>query len=319
MGGPGLEDIIMHERECSKLIGDLLDGNGTHWPMIIKEDSIIHWTITDIHKLALQLLQECSRLAERRNDLKLFLELPRGFSASGLVVSSDDIMEWTEIRLSEAVVEAEALDDPHDPYIGTQAAKKSHYNMLNALAWIRKDSLRRMFKPGFKGKYKEHDENVKNGGTSLNTLDDLNFAGNSCLPLVMGSADSSIDSEHETLGQDTPPITRTASPALTERQINYKRTTAEGDQRKNEPPKQPTLQYVCIIETEEDQAIYKISPGKVDKGVRKKLAVAKDMCDEMVRMGYGGKVKLQDVMDMGIRMANKPANDQVPANDHVPT
>ena len=100
---------------------------------------------------------------------------------------------------------------------------------------------------------------------------------------------------------DTPSTTRATSPALTERQGDFtaNRTT---ESKVAEPP---TLKYIAVIETATEKAIFNLDTNKVDEKQHKILVNAKDMCNEMASMSYGGKTKLQDVMDLTVQMATK--------------
>ncbi|KAI2476646.1 hypothetical protein Ptr902_11993 [Pyrenophora tritici-repentis] len=143
-----------------------------------------------------------------------------------------------------------------------------------------------MFGAQFKGSYKEYDEAPRDAKDSLDKSDDL----------------SVVDTESETTGHDTPPTTRATSPAPTERTAESN-SKSKDHQRKQEPPKLPTLKYVAIIETETDKAICELKPECVDEEVCKLVNSAKEMCDKMFKKGYEGKVKLQDIMDIGLDMA----------------
>ena len=97
---------------------------------------------------------------------------------------------------------------------------------------------------------------------------------------------------------DTPSTTRATSPALTERPAN-----ADAD---DEPTKLPTLKYIAIIETDSDnKAIFDLEFADVNQDKHKVLVIAQDMCTEMVSKGYESKVKLQDIMEMAVKMAKK--------------
>ncbi|KAE8829692.1 hypothetical protein HRS9122_09507 [Pyrenophora teres f. teres] len=167
--------------------------------------------------------------------------------------------------------------------------KRLYLEFMSSLMWMREDAIERMFEPGFRGTYVEHEERPINEDASLAKFDDLSFA----------------DIDSVASAQDTPATTtRTASPAPTERPFEYNNDYKD-HQRKDEPPKLPKLKYVAIIETETDKAVYNIEPRRINGEVRKKLESAKEMCDEMVMLGYESKVKLQDVMDVGMKMAKK--------------
>ena len=96
----------------------------------------------------------------------------------------------------------------------------------------------------------------------------------------------------------TPSTTRTTSPALTER--------ADNDTAESDAIKLPTIKYITIIETDNDnKAIFDLEFADVNQDKHKVLVIAKDMCTEMVSKGYESKVKLQDIMEMAVKMAKK--------------
>ncbi|KAI4908143.1 hypothetical protein J4E90_008767 [Alternaria incomplexa] len=86
--------------------------------------------------------------------------------------------------------------------------------------------------------------------------------------------------------------------ALTER--------ADNDTAESDAIKLPTLKYIAIIETDNDnKAIFDLEFADVNQDKHKVLVIAKDMCTEMVSKGYESKVKLQDIMEMAVKMAKK--------------
>jgi hypothetical protein len=99
----------------------------------------------------------------------------------------------------------------------------------------------------------------------------------------------------------TPSTTRDTFPALTEHPAN----TANDNCRDKQPTKLPTLKYVAIIETDTDQAFFNLNSSDINEKKRKVLENAKEMCTEMASEVYGGKVKLQDIMDMVFKMAKE--------------
>jgi hypothetical protein len=99
----------------------------------------------------------------------------------------------------------------------------------------------------------------------------------------------------------TPLTTRPTSPALTERPED----TNSGDSNARKPPLPPVLEYIAVIRTGTDKAIFHLDISDVNEKKRRVMNSAKDMCTEMVSKGYEGKVKLQDIMDMAVKMAKK--------------
>ncbi|KAG9193371.1 hypothetical protein G6011_03406 [Alternaria panax] len=106
------------------------------------------------------------------------------------------------------------------------------------------------------------------------------------------------EDEASNVTMNTLPTTRTTSPALTERQDV---TADESTEQQAILP--PTLKYIAIIETHTDKAFFNLDISDINEKKRKVINSAKEMCTEMVFKGYGGKVKLQDIMDMAVKMA----------------
>ncbi|CAA9962839.1 hypothetical protein PTMSG1_06207 [Pyrenophora teres f. maculata] len=249
-----------------------------------------------LHTVASWWLDRAPVFEEDREYLKIYLQWPRGFSASGLETFSRDghlkkrhmvLLEQYGLSMHEA--REKKWMDPWNNTESKLMEKRLYLEFMSSLMWMREDAIERMFEPGFRGTYVEHEERPINEDASLAKFDDLSFA----------------DIDSVASAQDTPATTtRTASPAPTERPFEYNNDYKD-HQRKDEPPKLPKLKYVAIIETETDKAVYNIEPRRINGEVRKRLESAKEMCDEMVMLGYGGKVKLQDVMDVGMKMARK--------------
>lgn len=65
------------------------------------------------------------------------------------------------------------------------------------------------------------------------------------------------------------------------------------------------LNYIAVIKTATDKAIFNLDISDIDVNTRRVISRAQDMCTEMVSKGYEGKVKLQDIMDMAVKMAKK--------------
>jgi hypothetical protein len=99
----------------------------------------------------------------------------------------------------------------------------------------------------------------------------------------------------------TPSTTRSASLAPTERSI----TTEKGDRSETTTIEKPTLRYIALIETSTDEAIFDLEPADINAETNKTLHTAKDMCTQMVAKGYGGTVKMQDILDMAVKLAEK--------------
>jgi hypothetical protein len=102
-----------------------------------------------------------------------------------------------------------------------------------------------------------------------------------------------------TVAMLTPSETRATSPALTERP-----TSLERNQNQQPTPIQ-TLRYIALIETSTYEAIFDLEPADINAETHKTLHTAKDICTQMVAKGYGGAVKLQDILDMAVKMAAK--------------
>lgn len=99
----------------------------------------------------------------------------------------------------------------------------------------------------------------------------------------------------------TPSTTRPTSPALTERPGD----TTNGESPELRTPLAPMLNYIAVIKTATDEAIFNLDVSDVNVNKRRVMSSAQDMCTEMVSKGYEGKVKLQDIMDMAVKMAKK--------------
>ncbi|CAE7185243.1 hypothetical protein PTNB85_07068 [Pyrenophora teres f. teres] len=249
-----------------------------------------------LHTVASWWLDRAPVFGEDREYLKIYLQWPRGFSASGLETFSRDghlkkrhmvLLEQYGLSMHEA--REKKRMGPRNNTESKLMEKRLYLEFMSSLMWMREDAIERMFEPGFRGTYVEHEERPINEDASLAKFDDLSFA----------------DTDSVASAQDTPATTtRAASPAPTERPFQYNNDYKD-HQRKDEPPKLPKLKYVAIIETETDKAVYNIEPRRINGEVRKKLESAKEMCDEMIMLGYEGKVKLQDFMDVGMKMARK--------------
>jgi hypothetical protein len=97
---------------------------------------------------------------------------------------------------------------------------------------------------------------------------------------------------------NTPSTSRSISLALTE---HPDKITSDITEQQAVLP--PTLKYIAIIETNTDKAFFNFDPSDINEKKREILNSAKEMCIQMVSKGYGGKVKLQDIMDIAVDMA----------------
>ena len=260
------------------------------WPMIVREKSTIHKTITDIHQLASSFLERFSSFDEKRDDLRMFLNLPQGFSAGGLQALSDgEIQDRNVILLSEDYY-WDVFDEQRPER--RDSIRKYHSYMLDTLTWMLEDPLKRMVSAEFKGTYL---------GPRLESISEqpvVELTGKYFHLKNFELSNSLLDTDSVSLGQNTPTTTCAASPALTERQIN-------DYQRNDKPLKPPTLKYIAVIETSMEKALYDLKPNHINGELRKKLQRVKELCEEMVKKGYEDKFKLQDIMDVGMNMANK--------------
>jgi outer membrane protein OmpA-like peptidoglycan-associated protein len=99
----------------------------------------------------------------------------------------------------------------------------------------------------------------------------------------------------------TPLTTRASSPALTEHPGN----TANDDSREEQPTKLPTLEYTAIIRTDTDEILFDLGSSDINQKTRKVLDNMKEMCTGIRLQDYGGKAKLQNIMDMASKMAKE--------------
>lgn len=147
-----LDGIVI--RACCRQVADLLRDEKC-WPMIIKENSPIHKTVTDLHELALSFLERFSSFEENRIELRMYLNLPKGFSASGLqTMSNGMINDRNTILLHQKNYFEEMFDYEWYKVVG-DVDKREHCNMLDILTWMREDPFERMFSEKFKGAYME--------------------------------------------------------------------------------------------------------------------------------------------------------------------
>ena len=63
------------------------------------------------------------------------------------------------------------------------------------------------------------------------------------------------------------------------------------------------LKYIAVIETATDKAIFNLDISDVNEKKHRLMRTTQGMCTDMVSNGYEGKVKLQDIMDMVVEIA----------------
>jgi hypothetical protein len=170
----------------------------------------------------------------------------------------------------------------------------AHYdNFLMALRWMRKDPLKRTFAEEFEGTYSEHVAEVQDGPT----FDHVSLAGKSTCYHSPSLSNAGLDTK-SVANMHTPSTTRPTSPALTERPNG----TENGNDCDKRPTKPPTLKYIAIIETDTDKAFYNFDSSDINQKKHVVLVRAKEMHTEMMAKGYEGNIKLQDIMDIAVKM-----------------
>ncbi|KAI4678422.1 uncharacterized protein J4E84_008677 [Alternaria hordeiaustralica] len=278
---PGVTD----DTEIFHNVGSALINDIASWPLIVKEHSRCHTTIKQVYEAASNWLSRSPLFDDTRNELALYLELPTGFSVSDLKMRDNGaILNRGTILLKQPTRDYYKSINSQYCFLSSPETNKRNYRaFLTQLMWARDDPLARMFKSDFKGEFQDH-QKVTNIGELSHQLESLSVADGA-----------------STVAMDTPSTTRAPSPALTERQDNPTADRAT----ESKPIEPPTLKYIAVIETANDKAVFNLDTNKVDEKQHKILVNAKEMCDEMVSMSYGGKTKLQDVMDLTVQMATK--------------
>jgi hypothetical protein len=118
------------------------------------------------------------------------------------------------------------------------------------------------------------------------------------LPQNAQCPDNHSPDDMPTVAMLTPSATRSTSPALTVRLFN----TEHDDHETAKPLEHPTLKYIAIIETSTEKAIFDIDPAHVDQGTHKLLLDGQKWCDRVVEKGYGRELRMQNTLDVVIRI-----------------
>ncbi|KAI4610003.1 hypothetical protein J4E83_008568 [Alternaria metachromatica] len=254
------------------------------WPVIQKEHSRCHECISAKIELASFWLKRSPLFdAKKVVILEQYLVKQPGFFASGFKVNNDGLLLGRDSILLKQYLITEKLYSQDCEYCLSDVYMLQYRRFLTELLWAREDPARRMFALGFKGLWQEHSVQTcdKDISQQLEGLD--------------------ITDDASTIGIQTPSTTRPNSPALTERPVD----TTNGESSELGTPLAPMLNYIAVIKTATDEAIFSLDISDVNEKKRRVMSSAQDMCTEMVSKGYEGKVKLQDIMDMAVKMAKK--------------
>ncbi|RAR02081.1 hypothetical protein DDE83_008701 [Stemphylium lycopersici] len=232
-------------------------------------------------------LRHISFPEESQERMESCLRLDPGFSASGLVLNENgSLLNRDMVALSQfsLVFYRKAGFYFDDDFL--EHARTSHQEFLLTMIWVRQDSIRRMFKPGFEGSYRERTTEVEDAET---------------VPGVMFE-DPGMSDDTSTAAVLTPSITRSTSPAITERSLEPGQDETRRD-CSTMSTELPTLEFMAIIETSTDKAMFRMGGSDIHDTARARAYTGLNMCEHMIRKGYGGKVKLQDIIDMALRTA----------------
>ncbi|KAI4698924.1 hypothetical protein J4E81_005536 [Alternaria sp. BMP 2799] len=275
-----LEYLQALSRNANKMIQDV-----KIWPLIAKKSSTAHGFFQNLHEVASRWLDRSPLFRKHLSVLREYLELLPGFSASGLetyrygtIINSEMILleQHGAISWYKSPYNCSNIVCPDD----LERNQSRYHQFLTQLMWMRDDPLPRMFKSDFKGEFQDHPKDTD------------------CEELSYQLESFSVADGASTIAMGTPSTTRATSPVLTER--------ADNDTAESDAIKLPTLKYIAIIETDNDnKAIFDLEFADVNQDKHKVLVIAKDMCTEMVSKGYESKVKLQDIMEMAVKMAKK--------------
>ncbi|CAI9628572.1 hypothetical protein GT037_002016 [Alternaria burnsii] len=253
------------------------------WPLVVKESSLKHRTVSELHEVASSWLERSPLFRSDLDELGEYLELLPGFSTNGIKVKENGTMGNPWIVLLEQDERRRWYDSScHQMELlkNSEGNKLQYRRFLTQFMWMRENAPKRMFAKEFSGKYQER------------TLDTERR------DVLRQDKSLSAVTESSTVIMNTPSTSRSISPDLTEHSDNI--TSNMTEQQAVLPP---TLKYIAIIETNTNKAFFNFDPSDINEKKREILNSAKDMCTQMVSKGYGGKVKLQDIMDIVVDMA----------------
>ncbi|KAL1799221.1 hypothetical protein ACET3X_003258 [Alternaria dauci] len=256
------------------------------WPLITLEKSSVGRLIDRILGLASSWL-ELSPLFDANDRktkmLKQYLEGQLNFLATGVEVNDNGIIKNRDMVLVRQASYTELISLTDFSHCTTENFMLYYRKFLTEMIWRMGDPLERLFAPRFKGEFRRLVKHTDRAG----------------LPEHFGSL--SVFDSASTVTTCAPLVTCAASPDLTA----CPDTLIEDSVSEGIPHKLPTLKYVAVIETDTDKAIYALEPSHVNEKDRKLMDSAQAMCNAMISKGYGGKVKLQDMMDIAVKMAKK--------------
>jgi hypothetical protein len=285
----------------SPIAEQLITIGGEEWPLIVEQKSPSHNKLIMLVESATEWLENPDfplLFEEHRKFLLTCLKPLRSFSASGLATQSDGlVINRSSVLLRQSIAVRSYLK--HNLYLRIPQNPRHEHEMarynsfLMTLKWMRKDPLKRMFAPEFNGTYVEHAAEVQDDPTS----DYVSLAGKSTCYHSPSLSNAGLDTVSVT-NIHTPSTTRPTSPALTERPNG----TANGNDCDKRPTKPPTLKYIAIIETDTDKAFYNFDSSDINQKKHVVLVRAKEMHTEMMAKGYEGNIKLQDIMDIAVKM-----------------
>lgn len=159
---------------------ELFDSSDIVWPLIVKQKSRIYDNITGLMKNATEWLERSAfsaLFAEHSKNLKKYLRLQRGFSASRLALHRDGTVLKRELIVLEQrqmmLIHRENFDQLKFFCFGDHDNMQKFENFLVVLAWAREQPLGRMFSKEFSGAYLEHVPHVQDDPPS----DHVSLAG----------------------------------------------------------------------------------------------------------------------------------------------
>ena len=180
------------ETETLRDVGCGLINNIVSWPLIVKEHSRCHKSTKEIYGAASRWLWRAPLFEDSRNRLARYLDLPAGFSASGLQMRDDGaILNRGGILLKQSARDYYKVINHQYAFLSNSENNMREYRIfLTQLMWMRDDPLKRMFKTGFKGEFQDHQE-VTNNGKLSHQLESLRVAGMCINPPVISQANNS--------------------------------------------------------------------------------------------------------------------------------
>ncbi|KAI4916315.1 uncharacterized protein J4E92_009232 [Alternaria infectoria] len=263
---PSNEESKLEDFQALSRSANTIVQNVKIWPLIAKESSTAYDVFRTLHEVASYWLERSPIFKKHLSVLREYLELLPGFSASGLETSIYGTIKDREMILLEQQRE-----------ISWYKNQCQHSDVVRAKDLKRNQSQYHQFLTRLMWMRDD----------PLSRMFQSYFKGE--------YQDHPKDSDCEELSYQLESF---SVAALTER--------ADNDTAESNAIKLPTLKYIAIIETDNDnKAIFDLEYPEVNQDKHKVLVIAKDMCTEMVSKGYESKVKLQDIMEMAVKMAKK--------------